>query len=271
MSICLLFFLFGVGSASALSPIEWYFYNDSGTIIEPFDPDTFVPIDDGTEIVPLTGWRVLDNWDYLLSAWINQVLEDTPLAEFYRTTGSPMLSILLSGGLGYILLTRSTHLEPDPTSSPGKILACVTAHPGCRQAFIVRETGCSRGSVAYHLYRLQKGGKIHPVLYRKQTHYYAKVMNSDSVEHAVISLIESEERHAVFCTVLRHPGSTRYQIAELLDKSPDTVSHHLGYFPETIISTRKDHAVNCYTITPEAAESYDHLDLPKTGVLVGAA
>ncbi len=271
LSICILFSLIGVGMASSLSPIEWYSYNNSETVIESFDPDTFVPIDDGTKLIPVTGWGVLEHWKPFVLLRISDFFDNTPFTDFINTTFLPMLSILLSGGLGYILLTRSTHLEPDPTLSPGKILACVTAHPGCRQAFIVRETGCSRGSVAYHLYRLQKGGKIHPVPYRKQTHYYAKVMNSDSVEHAVISLIESEERHAVFCTVLRHPGSTRYQIAELLDKSPDTVSHHLGYFPETIISTRKDHAVNCYTITPEAAESYDHLDLPKTGVLVGAA
>ena len=269
LSICILFSLTGVEVASSLSPVEWYLIDNSETVIESFDPDTFVPTDDGTKLIPVTGWGVLEHWKSFVLLRISDLFDNTPFTDFINTTFLPMLSILLSGGLGYVLLTSVPPLKPDPTSAPGKILACVTKHPGCRQVFIVRETGCSRGSVAYHLYRLQKGGKIHPVPYRKQTHYYIHSVEPGSVKHAVLSLIENELRHAVFLIILHHPGSTRYQIAELLHKSPDTVSHHLGYFPETILNTRKDHAVNHYTITPEAAESY--LDLPKTGTLADAA
>lgn len=238
-----------------------YYLNLEPDIIEPANY-TIIPIDDGTEIVPITGWKMLERWDYLLSAWINHVLEDTPLAEFYRTTGSPMLALLLSGGLGFCLaIFRGVHILGF-SSSPEKILACVTTHPGCRQKLIIRETGCSRGSVAYHLHRLEKNRKIHAIPYRKQTYYYAKDMAVNSVEHAVFSLIESKVRHTVFVTILHYPGITRQQIAELLDKSPDTVSYHLRYFDESVVSISTKQSINHYTITPKAAACYLRLNLP---------
>lgn len=255
IALFIIIFLLGVGTVSAV-PLPGQ-YSDGAYEVASLDYDV-VPIYDGTELKEISGWNNLIYWKHRLFAEINTLAEITSQSEFVGTVILPILGALL-GLCFFVIFSRRNSPEKDPASTPAKILRYLKEHPGSSQHQIASGIHKSRGSVAYQLFRLMDESKVDTIKVQKGTGYYLKLDELSPPAILMCAALENPHMREILELLYQHPHLTRHQIAQHLEKSPDTIYWYLTNLDSSLLTVQKKRGGHLYSLSPEAGRIYTEL------------
>jgi predicted transcriptional regulator len=121
------------------------------------------------------------------------------------------------------------------------ILNYVYENPGATVAEVAKAQSIERGTVKYHLYKLESEGKI--VLNRmgKFSRIFRDSHTYDNFEKTVISHLQNPTGRSVLLMVLEQPGITNLEMAERLGVEKSAINWHISkYLRDGLISYRRE-------------------------------
>ncbi|WP_342677701.1 winged helix-turn-helix transcriptional regulator [Methanofollis sp. UBA420] len=173
-------------------------------------PADMINVDD-EEFVPIWQGPPLQIISYF-------ILINCPLLAF------PAELIYSSGLLAYLGYRIAPPTVPENRK---KIHACIRDQPGISASRIAGITGISRGTVAYHISRLQAGGMIKKVQNRGNVGFFiATDDNTADKEYTLLHMQNSTEREILFL-LLDTPELSQSEIADAIGISRPAVSWHM--------------------------------------------
>lgn len=124
----------------------------------------------------------------------------------------------------------------------------IAENSGCQESTIITKLGYSRGSVTYHLHKLQQDNKIICTQYHGTPRYYPK--SAESLARAKLSAVLSRRRPAdIYRLIEEHPNITQSELAKLSGLSEQTVRWHVKRLEtDGIIQCTQDGKVKKYRI-----------------------
>ncbi len=124
----------------------------------------------------------------------------------------------------------------------------IAENSGCQESTIITKLGYSRGSVTYHLHKLQQDNKIICTQYHGTPRYYPK--SAESLARAKLSAVLSRRRPAdIYRLIEEHPNITQSELAKLSGLSEQTVRWHVKRLEtDGIIQCTQDGKVKRYRI-----------------------
>jgi predicted transcriptional regulator len=132
--------------------------------------------------------------------------------------------IYSSGLLAYLGYRIAPRTVPENRK---KIHACIRDRPGISASRIAEITGIRRGTVTYHLSRLQSGGKIKKVQNRGNVGYFIQVEDdTGDKEYTLLHMQNSTEKEILFL-LLGTPDLSQSEIADAIGISRPAVSWHM--------------------------------------------
>ena len=106
----------------------------------------------------------------------------------------------------------------------------VLNNPGTTKAEISRNLGINRGTVKYHLHKLESEGKIASIAVGKFTRLFQNSSALKNDEETFASRIRGETSRILLWTILENPGITNQELAETLRLDKSTVHWHTHNF-----------------------------------------
>lgn len=107
-----------------------------------------------------------------------------------------------------------------------KILDYVSQHPGVHLRQICRELDLGMGNVQYHLYRLERTGKISSARRGFYRFYYLSALFGEK-QRDVLSMLSLSTPREMLLHLINKPSSSQDELARGLGLSQPTVSWHL--------------------------------------------
>jgi predicted transcriptional regulator len=109
-----------------------------------------------------------------------------------------------------------------------KVLKLILKSPGIRYRQLLRITGLSNGSLSYVLRKLEKSRRIiaNRTCNNRATAYYPKSINATEL-HIIENLKNNIDRR-IMQYLLEQGQSTFYDIVNLCERAPSTISWHLN-------------------------------------------
>ncbi|MDU9377076.1 hypothetical protein McpSp1_17220 [Methanocorpusculaceae archaeon Sp1] len=224
-----------------------------GYIFVPVEED-IVPIYDDHEIVQIELWQMPVR-DALLMIVVSSFAYIPPSV-------SKIISfIYLTSGLAFIILYyKISGKKRSPNSRREQIYQYICENPGKSQQQIADAMQISRGSLKYHLNRLQDSDEIHQKMHGEYPRYFPSHKGISDKEKVLLSLMSEEKDHLFFQTLLNNSGITRKELATTLEISEATVSWHLSRLENySLFSTEKSGRELHYTLTPETVAAYQKI------------
>ena len=122
----------------------------------------------------------------------------------------------------------SGRASPDGSdeSAESRILEFIEAHPGAHLREIKRELNLAMGTVQYHLYNLEREGRIVSRRSGLRKRFYPSTLFGEG-QRAILDVLSQETERDILLYVLENPGSTQKAVTEYLGISPGTVNWHI--------------------------------------------
>jgi predicted transcriptional regulator len=121
------------------------------------------------------------------------------------------------------------------------ILNYIYSNPGVTVAEVAQAQSIERGTVKYHLYKLESEGKI--VLNRmgKYSRVFRNSHTYNDFEKSVIAHLQNQTSRSVLFMILEQPGITNQEMAERMGVEKSAIHWHIDKFlRDGIISYRRD-------------------------------
>ena len=128
-------------------------------------------------------------------------------------------------------LFRDRDLQPEIQGTRDIIFDFVKAHPGTHLRKIGRELNLGNGDLQYHLFVLEKQGKVSTV----RVGLYKLVFPSGvfgEKETAILSALSTESQREILMHLIKNPTLSQSQIARLIGLTPATISWHMKRLAE---------------------------------------
>lgn len=253
--IILSLLLFGFGPVASAGEVT----SIGGIQAEPIY-ENVTPVYDGKRINTVEdGWHSLPLWRQIVITDLSAYFEGTILHRPYLFA-APVLFVLL-GLCGILRFTSNKKRERSPI--PKKLLAYIKVHPDNTQKQLITAMETSRGSVCYHLDKLQKAKKLQKVYAGNVPRYYpvpAPNLTEDPLEQTLRQLLSRKKSGKFLRTLYEHPDATRKELAEALNVLPTAIHWYLhSYADEHIVLRTKDGSEFRYALTGEAQQIYERL------------
>jgi len=125
---------------------------------------------------------------------------------------------------GYRRITKRAALEHETRTA---IYDHICAHPGIRLGALIQDLGTNRGTVRYHLGRLQEFGMIATAAVEGQTGYFENRQNYSALETRVLIYLRNPTTQEILAILLESPAASRQELAQRLGITASSVSWHL--------------------------------------------
>jgi len=125
---------------------------------------------------------------------------------------------------GYRRITKRAALEHETRTA---IYDHICAHPGIRLGALIQDLGTNRGTVRYHLGRLQEFGMIATAAVEGQTGYFENRQNYSALETKVLIYFRNPTTQEILAILLESPAASRQELAQRLGITASSVSWHL--------------------------------------------
>ncbi|MCZ0861501.1 winged helix-turn-helix transcriptional regulator [Methanocorpusculum sp. MG] len=188
-----------------------------------------------------------------LTAEKDSVIHGPPQPNYLRS----VLLILCIAGVATLGFSRMLELPEDPASRPQRIAAFIAEHPGCSQKEIADATGFSRGSILYHLKRLEQKKIVRQAAYVGSIRYFPKKDDDSVMERTLRTVLAQEKPARVIREITKSPGIGRKELAKRIGITETTLVWHLERLHDAGIIDRYDEGC---TLSSEAAAVWELLD-----------
>ena len=129
------------------------------------------------------------------------------------------------------------------------ILNYVYSNPGATVAEVAQAQSIERGTVKYHLYKLESEGKV--VLNRmgKYSRVFRNSHTYSDFEKTVIAHLQNQTARSVLLLILEQPGITNQEMSERLGVEKSAIHWHVDKFlRDGMVSFRRDGKFKRYYI-----------------------
>jgi predicted transcriptional regulator len=128
--------------------------------------------------------------------------------------------------------------DGDSESKRAQILAFIAEHPGAHLRKIKRELNLAMGVIQYHIYRLEKAGKI--VSHRRGLYkrFYPILMFGDGQQEMLDVLFQETERD-ILLFLIQNPNATQKELSEYVKIAPSSINWHMRRLSKIIQSKRE--------------------------------
>ncbi|MDK2915853.1 MAG: hypothetical protein PWR25_410 [Euryarchaeota archaeon] len=152
---------------------------------------------------------------------------------------------------GYRRVVKNAALEHETRTA---IYDHIRAHPGIRLGTLTEDLGVNRGTLRYHLGRLQEFGMVAAVAVGGQTGYFENQQRYSELEAKVLIHLKNPNTREILFTLLEKPGASRHELAERLGITAASVSWHLRRLSgDGVVLREKSGADVRYFLSDEAA------------------
>jgi predicted transcriptional regulator len=107
-----------------------------------------------------------------------------------------------------------------------RIYDCIKTHPGIHLRKIGRELGLATGDVQYHLYKLEKEGRVNSVRRGLYKSFYPSDLFGEA-QKKLLGILSQDTAREVLLNILRNPNTTQEELALILHVSQPTISWHV--------------------------------------------
>jgi len=200
------------------------------------EPGTSVSGEKVQEIDPIPLWLVL------------------LLCVFPQLTAAPIETLLplkAVGCFGYKRISRKNVLD-----SPRRleILSFIKANPGLHFRKLLKEMSLTRGTLGYHLERLQSAGLLRAVKRRGRIHYFATGSPYSAEKETLIITMNNDARRGIITQISLNGGARTEELAEESGLSKATVYTHVKYLEhQGIVASEREGRYVGYTLTDNYA------------------
>ena len=125
---------------------------------------------------------------------------------------------------GYRRIEKNAALEHETRTA---IYDHICAHPGIRLGTLAEDLGVNRGTLRYHLGRLQEFGMVTAAAVGGQTGYFENRQRYSELEAKVLIHLKNPNTREILFTLLEKPGASRRDLVERLGITASSVSWHL--------------------------------------------
>ena len=125
---------------------------------------------------------------------------------------------------GYRRIAKNAALEHETRTA---IYDHICAHPGIRLGTLTEGLGVNRGTLRYHLGRLQEFGMVTAAAVGGQTGYFENRQKYSELEAKVLIHLKNPNTREILFTLLEKPGASRRDLVERLGITASSVSWHL--------------------------------------------
>jgi predicted transcriptional regulator len=140
-------------------------------------------------------------------------------------------------------------------------------NPGTTKAEIFRNLGINRGTVKYHVHKLESDGKIASIVVGKFTRLFQNSSALKTDEKIIASHIRGETSRILLWSILENPGITNQELAETLRLDKSTVHWHTHKFlADDMIKFEKEGRYLKYYVKDDAAMDISVLSPPIGGL-----
>lgn len=139
-------------------------------------------------------------------------------------------------------------------SRKSSILEFINAHPGTHLREIKRELDLAMGTAQYHLYNLEKEGRVVSRRRGLQKRFYPSKLFGEG-QRAILDVLSQETERDVLLFLMEHPDSTQKAVTEFLGISPGTVNWHTKrLFDAGLIEVKRDGHFVKYSVRTDRGE-----------------
>lgn len=171
---------------------------------------------------------------------------------------------------GYRRITGKNLLEHETRRI---VYETILASPGIDLKTLTQITGMNENTLRYHLERMQESSKIQVASIGGSAHFFENHGRYSKEEQTLIARMFTEGSGRILQTILRHPGISRGELAEMLGVAGPTVTRsmtrliHEGlilqerdgrfvrYYPQAILMQDK----GSHSIRPSTHSAHDRL------------
>ncbi|ABN57682.1 MULTISPECIES: winged helix-turn-helix transcriptional regulator [Methanoculleus] len=152
---------------------------------------------------------------------------------------------------GYRRIAKRAALEHETRTA---IYDHIRAHPGIRLGTLAEDLGINRGTLRYHLGKLQEFGMIASTAVGGQTGYFENRQKYSPLEEKVLIHLKNPNTREILFTLLESPEASRPELAERLGITASSVSWHLRRLKnDGVVLREKERGDVRYTLSGEAA------------------
>ena len=218
----------------------------------------FLPLFLGVLISPVSGMEPVISGVVPTANLTSQIITGTATvyvtqAQFVPITQPESISLpfpLLFLSAAAVLLTVCMIQRGVSASASRReiIYTFIAENSGCQESTIISALGYSRGSVTYHLHKLEQSNRIICTQYHGTPRYYLK--SAETLARAKLSAVLSRKRPAdIYRLIEENPNITQSELAELSGLSEQTIRWHLKRLElDGIIQCRVEGKVKRYRI-----------------------
>ncbi|QYZ79401.1 winged helix-turn-helix transcriptional regulator [Methanofollis formosanus] len=142
------------------------------------------------------------------------------------------LEILTWSGAWFLL--RSRQSRPSLLDHPlrGAIYQCIRARPGIHLRALSATTGTPMGTLRYHLGLLHQNHKVTVLQEDGRLMYYENSGTYTLTQQRLLKHLRNPTTRHILCEVLRHPGMSRKEVAEIVGITGPAVHWHMKKLEE---------------------------------------
>jgi predicted transcriptional regulator len=236
--VFLSFFIFLIFSTTALS-------DDGGYVIGP-------PVEGGVGVDSTGADATITFWD--LPLWI----------QVYYVSGL-LMAFLGSLKIFPAIISRIKRFVENQNRQ--SIFKYIIDNPGTTKAEISRNLGINRGTVKYHVHKLESDNRIALMKVGKFTRLFQNSSALKTDEKIIASHIRGETSRIMLWTILENPGITNQELAEAFRLDKSTVHWHTHKFlADDMIKFEKEGRYLKYYVKDDAAMDISVLSPPIGGL-----
>ena len=117
-------------------------------------------------------------------------------------------------------------VEGGGESKKEEVLEFINAHPGTHLREIKRKLNLGMGTIQYHIYALEKEGRIISRRRGLSKRFYVSHIFGDK-QHEILDVLSQELERDILLYLLQNPNSTQKALTDYTGMSPATINWHM--------------------------------------------
>ena len=135
-----------------------------------------------------------------------------------------------------------------------RIFNFIEANPGTHLRKIKQELNLAMGVIQYHLYKLEREGKIVSARHGLYKRFYAETRLRVE-DRDILNLLSQETERDIILYLIKNPLASQKELSEFARISPSSTSWHMKRLSQAgVITIRRENGAVYYTVAADPAK-----------------